>query len=114
MTVRKESSCHQLGNRTSVIHNRRRSAVEIPDEGVGGIDAEVMINRCKEVAGTANPLDRIFAALIGRADKPPGLQSAAKPDIRIGPRPVIAAGLHRSGGSAGVSSAGARRIINFR
>ena len=78
------------------------------------IDAEVMVDRGEEVAGPHARSTTSSPRLSRRADDAAGLDAAAGPDVRECARPVIAAGLHRAGGSAGVARAGAAVEADLR
>lgn len=72
-----------------------------------------MINRRREIAGSATAFDDVFPALVGCADETPRLDAAAGPEIRVSARPVIATRLLRSGRSTGVAAAGTHRIADL-
>ncbi len=55
----------------------------------------MMIDRRKEITGTAGAFDDVFAALIRRADDAAGLDAAPCPNIGEGARPMVASGLQR-------------------
>lgn len=73
------ASAHQFRDRFAVIDKRRRPAVEIANGRVCRIDAEMMVDRGQEIAGTADAFDRVFGALIGGPDHAARLNSAARP-----------------------------------
>ena len=64
-----------------MVNDRRWAAVEVLDQRVGGIDSQVMINRCQEISGTADAFDDIFATLVGGSDDLTGADTTASPDI---------------------------------
>jgi hypothetical protein len=57
------------------------AAVEVFDQGFCGVDTEVVIDGCQEVARAADPLKRVFAAFVGRADDSAGFDSSTSPDV---------------------------------
>src|SRR4051794_12097328 len=65
------------------------------------------VNRREEVAGRVEAVFHVLAVLVGGADDAAGLDAAAGPQLgeRVGP--VVAAGLHGSGGLAGNAAPGA-------
>ena len=104
---------NQFGNRLAVIHDRCRTAVEVLDQGLGVVDAQVMVDGRQEVAGPADPFDGVFAAFVGGADEASGGDPAAGPDVGKAARPVIAAGLHGAGRGAGVAGPGAGGVTDL-
>ena len=83
----------QFRNRTSILHDVYRTSVEVVERDPAVVDAEVVVNRSKEVAGVAWALDHVFTAFVAGTDDAASLDAAASPNIGEGTRPVIAAGL---------------------
>ena len=64
-----------------MIHDRCRSTVEVLDERMRGVDAEVMVDRGEEVTGGTNSFDGIFAAFVGGTDDATGFNSTPGPYV---------------------------------
>ena len=64
-----------------MIDDRRRPSVEVSNEGIRGINAKVMINRCEKVSWAAYAFNGIFTTFIRRANHATSLNTTAGPDI---------------------------------
>ena len=64
-----------------MIYNRCRSTIEVFEESRRSINAEMMINGCKEIACRTSPFDRVFASFVRCSDDPPCLNSSACPYV---------------------------------
>lgn len=103
----------QFGNWSSLINDWRWSAVKVFDGDIRSIDAEVVIDRRQKISGTANPLDRVLAAFVGRSDEASGFDTATSPDIGERSWPMVAAWLLRSGWGTGVSGTCTRLMADL-
>lgn len=104
---------NQFRNRLSMINDGSRAAVEVIDQRLFRVDAEVMVDRGQEVTWSAASFHDIFTSFVGGADVAPRFDSAAGPKIREGARPVVAAGLDRARRSTRVTGARAGGITDL-
>jgi len=104
----------QLGNRFAVVDDGRGAAIEVLDQRVRGIDAQVMVDRGQEIARAAATVDGVFASFVRRADESTGLDAATGPQVREGAWPMVSSRLLGAGGGTRVANARARLIIDQR
>ena len=64
-----------------MIDDGRRSAIEISNQRLGRVDAQMVVERGQKIAGIANAFDGIFAAIVGSSDKAASFDTAASPDV---------------------------------
>jgi hypothetical protein len=64
-----------------VVNDRSWPTVKVFDECGGGIDTEVVVDGCEEIAGGASAFDGIFATFVCSPNDLTGANSTTCPDI---------------------------------
>ena len=64
-----------------MVDNGSWSTIKVPNQSVGCIDTQVMVNRCQEVTWTTDSLDDILTPFVSGTNEPSGLETTPGPDI---------------------------------
>ena len=71
----------ELWDRAAIVHDVDGAAVEVVESGLGGIDAEVLVDGGEEIMRAARALDDVFTAFVRGPDDAAGLDATTGPEI---------------------------------
>ena len=92
LNTTRRNSPDEFRDWTTVFDEMGRAAGEVLNRHPRRIDAEVVVDRRQEVMGRATAIDHGLGTAVCGPDNLAGPNPAAKPDIREGGRPMVAAG----------------------
>ena len=104
----------KLGDRCAVTDDWYRTTGKVPDHGALNVNAQILVKRGQKVFGANSATNRVFATLVGRSNHLTGADTTSGKQHRIGPRPVIAAGLNGAGRHTRYATATAGHIRDAR